>query len=438
MPAGDSALVEARVDGLRDDGLGVARVEGKVVFIENALPGETVRYQRRGRKRRYDIGLAVEWLTRSPARVTPRCTYFGVCGGCAFQHVASEAQIETKQQRLVEALHRIGGVQADRMLPPLTGPVWGYRRKARLGIRYVPKKGGVLLGFRERRKSYITSLDHCDVLHSTIAQLLVPLRRLISGLSCYDRLPQVEIAVGEAASALVFRHLVPLTEMDTVNLEAFAREHGIQVYLQPGNLDTVHPLWPADPPALTYTLDEYSIVNQFAPTDFIQVNTDLNRDLVRAAVQALAPEKDERVLDLYSGIGNFSLPLARRAGYVLGVEGDATLVGRARDNARRNGVANAEFKMTDLAEPSPAEPWLQMTYAKVLLDPPRSGAMQMIKLIPGLGAERVVYVSCNPETLARDSGWLVHQGGFDLRAAGIVDMFPHTAHVESIAIFEPR
>lgn len=435
---GTQPLVQAQVEALRDDGLGVARVGGKVVFIDNALPGETVRYRPRGRRRRYDTGFTVEWVTQSPERVAPRCEYFGVCGGCAMQHVAARTQIEYKQKRLLDSLHRIGGVAADQVLPPLVGPVWGYRRKARLGIRYVPKKGGVLLGFREKRKSYITSLDHCDVLHPTIAQLLVPLRRLIGALSCYDRLPQVEIAVGEDDRALVFRHLVPFTDADTAKLKAFAREHGVQVYLQPGNLETVRPLWPADPAPLTYSLDGFAITNRFAPTDFIQVNTDLNRELVRAAVGWLSPGPDERVLDLYCGIGNFTLPLARRAGHVTGMEGAAALVGRASENACDNGVANVSFGVADLADPDLTGNWLDVRYAKILLDPPRSGAIEIVKRIPALGPERIVYVSCNPETLARDTGWLVRKAGFRLRAVGIIDMFPHTAHVESMAVFEPR
>ncbi|MDH3636925.1 MAG: 23S rRNA (uracil(1939)-C(5))-methyltransferase RlmD [Gammaproteobacteria bacterium] len=436
--ADGQSLIQVQVDGLNDDGLGVARVDGKVVFIDNALPGETVRYRPQRRRRRYDTGQAVEWIERSPERVTPRCEYFGVCGGCAMQHLAAEAQIEYKQQHLLDSLHRIGGVEPDRELPPLVGPVWGYRRKARLGIRYVPKKGGVLLGFREKRKSYITSLDHCDVLDPTIAQLLVPLRQLIAALSCYDRLPQVEIAVGDDDRALVFRHLLLLTDADRAHLEAFAHKHNVQVYVQSGNLESVRPLWPTNPNLLTYALDEFHVTNRFAPTDFIQVNADLNRDLVRVAVDWLAPTRDEQVLDLFCGIGNFTLPLARRAGRVTGVEGAAALIDRARDNARHNGLANVNFEVADLGEPGLTAMWLKVHYAKILLDPPRSGAIEVLKRIPALCPERIVYVSCNPQTLARDAELLVRKSGFRLLAAGVIDMFPHTAHVESMAVFEPR
>ncbi len=438
IDSGSDRLIEVVIDGLSDDGRGVARIDGKVAFVDDALPGETVLFRPARRKRRYDTGLAVKRLVSSVHRVTPRCEYFGVCGGCAMQHVSTEAQIQHKQARLVDALQRIGGVAAERLLPPLCGQVWGYRCKARLGIRFVPKKGGVLVGFRERRKSYITPLDHCEVLHPRIAVLLAPLHRLVAALSCYDRLPQIEVAVGDADAALVFRHLEPLNTGDIDKLEKFAAEHRVQVYRQPGDLESVTPLFPVAPRPLTYTLDEFQITHRFAPTDFIQVNAGLNRNLVSTVVRWLNPQPGDWILDLFCGLGNFTLPLARLAGHVTGIEGAPAMVGRALENAQHNSIDNVSFFTADLFQSDVAGSWLHDGYSKILLDPPRSGAIEFVKRIPALAPERLVYVSCNPETLARDADFLVKKARFRLVAAGVIDMFPHTAHVESLAVFEPH
>jgi len=430
-----SSAPQARVTGLGHDGRGVGRHEGRVVFIDNALPGELVRY-RPGKKRRKVLTASVEaLLERSPHRVAPRCPYFGVCGGCALQHLDHPAQLTHKHQQLVDALERLAKVSPEQYLEPLAGEPWQYRRKARLGIRHVPKKGGVLVGFRERHKSYITSLDACLVLAPALSALLPGLHGLVAGLSCHDRIPQIEVAAGDNAVALVFRHLQALSEADHQRLIAFGRDNQARILLQPGGLDSIHALWPGQSEPLYYDIDG-DIRIRFEATDFIQVNGEQNRGLVARALALLEPGPDDSVLDLFCGVGNFSLPLARRAGRVIGVEGEARLARRAADNARANELHNVEFEAADLYSGEPAGRWREPCCDKLLLDPPRSGALEVIKMIPGIAPQRIVYVSCNPATLARDTELLVRKHGYCLRRAGIIDMFPHTAHVESIALFE--
>jgi len=428
-------VAETRVTGLGHDGRGVGRHDGRAVFIDGALPGELVRY-RPGKLRRKVLNAALETVVEgSPDRVEPPCPYFGTCGGCALQHLDYGAQVAHKHQQLVDSFERIAKVEPERYLDPLPSAPWHYRRKARLGIRYVPKKGGVLVGFRERHKSYITALDACLVLDETLSALLPGLHELVAGLSCYDRIPQIEIAAGDNAAALVFRHLEALTEADHERLAAFAADNDVQVLLQPGGLDTVHPLWPPRPDALYYELDN-GIRIRFEPTDFIQVNGEQNRRLVDQALALLEPDPGDRVLDLFCGVGNFSLPLARQTAHVTGVEGERRLVRRAADNAAGNEIDNVDFRAADLYAEALTGSWVEPSYNKLLLDPPRSGAMEVMKLMPDLAPDRVVYVSCNPATLARDAEMLVRKHGYRLRRAGIVDMFPHTAHVESMALFE--
>jgi 23S rRNA (uracil1939-C5)-methyltransferase len=359
-----------------------------------------------------------------------------VCGGCSLQHLETEAQLAAKQQVLQENLQHIGKVRPETILPPLTGPVWHYRRKARLGARLVPKKGGMLVGFRERAKSYIADMLSCEVLDQSISDLLPELRTVIAGLSCARRLPQVEVAVGDEDAALVFRHLEPLTEKDHTTLRAFGEQTGMQIHLQPKGLDSVRCLWPENPAPLSYTLPEFDVEILFRPTDFIQVNGQINRRMVHHALELLAPEPDDTVLDLFCGLGNFSLPLARQASQVTAVEMDALLIERARQNAVHNGIDNVTFVPGNLDAEDLDASWLHKTYDRILLDPPRTGAMEMVKRLGRLGAGRVVYVSCNPATLARDSEVLVHRHGYHLKAAGVMDMFPHTTHVESIAVFD--
>ncbi len=457
----------ASVDKFNFDGSGVARVEGKVTFIEGALPGEQVRFAYNKRRKSYDAGRAIEIITASPNRVhNPPCPYFGTCGGCVLQHLQADAQVAAKEQVLRDSFAHIGKVQPQSWTPPLRGPVWGYRRKARLGVRLVPKKGGILVGFREHRRSFITPLADCKILDARFARLLPLLPDLIKGLSCPDRVPQIEVAAGDRDAALVFRHLDPLTPQDRERLRRFGEDYTVQIYLQPGGADSVHPLWPEHPPTLAYRLAEHDVEILFAPTGFTQVNADVNAQMVNRALQWLDPRPDERVLDLFCGVGNFTLPLARRALSVTGLEWDAALLERARANAARNHVANVEFRRADLdvaasANPETADstgwaakshrqqaiapkpckqrpatpPWGSDRFDKLLLDPPRSGAIEAIKCLPADGPRRIVYVSCYPATLARDSEYLVHVLGYRLESACIMDMFPHTSHAESMALF---
>lgn len=430
-------LAEAKVESIDYEGHGVAHLNGKAVFIDGALPGETVVFRYHNKKKTHDTGRVVEVLQASPDRVTPRCAHFGVCGGCSLQHLHPAAQLPAKQRVLHDALTRIGKVQPQTWLAPLEGQSWGYRRRARLGVKFVPKKGGVLVGFRERRSAFITPLTFCEVLEVNVAQRLPDLAALIEGLSCPERVPQIEVAVGDNACAMVFRHLAPLTQADGSLLADFGRRHGIQVWLQPGGLDSVAPLWPAQPEALVYRLPEEGVEFEFAVTDFVQVNADLNRRMVRQALILLDPQPTEHVLDLFCGLGNFSLPLARRARTVLGIEGDARLIGKARLNAARNALHNAQFIAADLFKQEGPPPWGEARFDKWLLDPPRTGAAEPIQRLGSHALPaRIVYVSCNPATLARDAQVLVHDKGYRLTHAGVMDMFPQTSHVEAMAVFD--
>ena len=427
--------VEASVVSLSHEGRGIAHVDGETVFIDGALPGERVTFRYLMRRRGIGEGAVIEVLEPSPERIAPRCAHFGLCGGCSLQHVSPESQLQLKQELLADQFSRIGKVQPEAWLPPLTGPAWGYRRRARLAVKHVPKKGGVLVGFRERYSPYVAAIGGCDVLAPRVGRLLPQLARLIEGLSVVRQVPQIEVAIGDDTAALVFRNLAPLTDEDRRRLIEFGQLHGFQMYQQPGNESTIDRLWP-EQAELTYRLDEFDVELAFLPTDFTQVNAEINRKMIAHAIELLALDSSQRVLDLFCGLGNFTLPLARRAGYVVGVEGDFGLVERARANARRNGIDNCEFHVADLAGDVRDLPWMRQSYERILLDPPRSGAGQLIPQIAGLGAERIVYVSCGPAALARDAGMLVHQYGYTLRSAGVMDMFPHTAHVESIALFE--
>jgi 23S rRNA (uracil1939-C5)-methyltransferase len=425
----------AQITDLSHEGRGVAHVDGKTVFIDDALPGERVEWVRLKRGRNFDEGRLERVLEASPDRVTPRCAHFGVCGGCALQHLASERQLEFKQSQLTEALTRIGRVTPARVLEPLQADVWGYRRRARLAARWVPKKNRTVVGFRERSTPYVADLKRCEVLQPPVDNLIEPLSALITALSIRNRVPQIEIAVADNGVALVIRVLEPLTPADHQLLHQFARDQDVQIYLQPGGYETVAPLVPGAAP-LEYRLPALDLSLQFLPTDFVQVNTQLNIRMIERALELLAPQPGEQVLDLFCGLGNFSLPLARTGAQVVGVEGDANLVERARANAERNGLANAEFFSANLADEAfAAASWATRTYDKVLLDPPRAGAKEALATIARSGASMVLYISCHPGSLARDAGILVHEHGFDLAAAGVMDMFPHTAHVESAALF---
>ncbi len=423
----------ARVEGLTHEGEGVVH-GGKTAFVAGALPGELIRFRRTRRHRQHDDGELLAVLEASPGRVAPRCPHFGVCGGCALQHLAPAAQLAAKDAELRHALAGLARVTPGRWLGPLEGPPWGYRRRARLGVKFVRKKDTVVVGFRERAAPYVAQLRSCDVLAPPAGELIAPLAAMLTGLSIREHLPQIEVAVADNATALVLRVLRAPAPEDEARLAAFAAVHGVRLYLQPGGLDSVRELRAAHEP-LHYRMPRFELEMQFAPTDFIQVNGAVNESLVQRAVELLEVGPAARVLDLYCGLGNFSLPLARRAAQVVGVEGDAALIERARENARRNGLTNAEFHAADLAAtPDPDLPWVRRGYTHVLLDPPRTGARAVLAAVARLAPQRLLYISCHPGSLARDLGVLVHEHGFALEAAGVVDMFPHTAHVESLAL----
>ena len=431
------AIELADVESLDQEGRGVAHVGGKAVFIDGALPGETVRFQRVRRQRRYDEASVVEILRAAPERVTPRCRHFGICGGCSLQHLDHGAQLAAKGRIVAEALERIGGVTPDAWLPPLTGPIWSYRRRARVGSKFVDKKGKVLVGFRERGSPLLADLEMCEVLASPAGDLITPLAELIGALDIKRRVAQIEVAVADNLTALVLRVLEDPTPTDLAKMRDFETRHGLALYLQRGGLDTVVPLTQPGL-ALRYDLPGLSAGIEFAPTDFVQVNGELNRQMVARAISLLEPREGDRALDLFCGLGNFSLPLAQRVAEVAAVEVDAALVARARENAVRNGISNAVFHAADLAAEVARDGWTRGTYDLVLLDPPRAGAREVLPVAVASRPRRVVYVSCHPGSFARDAGILVQQLGYRLVSAGIMDMFPHTSHVESIALFEPQ
>jgi 23S rRNA (uracil1939-C5)-methyltransferase len=441
------------VESLDLEAQGVARRlggdgEGKVVFIEGALPTERVQVQVARKKNNWEQGPMSALARESAQRVRPVCPHFGLhagaCGGCKMQHLHPAAQVAVKQRVLEDNLWHLAKVKPERVLRPIEGPAWGYRDRARLSVRFVAKKATVLVGFHERKSRYVADMQVCPVLPAKVSAMLLPLRALIGSMDQRDRLPQIELAAGETVTALVLRHLEPLTEADRGRLRQFGKQHGVQWWLQPKGPDSVHLLDTGGLP-LAYSLPEYGITMPFKPTDFTQVNPHINRVLVQRALRLLAPQPQERVIDWFCGLGNFTLPLATQARTVLGLEGSEELVQRARDNAALNGLAAKtqfaarnlfEISGHDLQELGAAERWL--------VDPPREGAFALVKAVADLRSsqsgwvapQRIVYVSCNPATLARDAGLLVHQGGYRCMQAGVVNMFPHTAHVESIAVFE--
>jgi 23S rRNA (uracil1939-C5)-methyltransferase len=419
------------------EGSGVLDVGGKRVFVPGVIGGEQVDFRRRRQRRNFDEGELVTIRMPSASRVAPRCAVFGRCGGCSLQHVDPAGQLALKERSLLESLRRIGGIVPERVLPAVTEAQWGYRRRARLAVRDVPGKGRVLVGFRERDKPYITDMQHCETLDPALAALLPALSTLVGGLSLRARIPQIELARGDEALAVVFRVLDPPTAADRGAIGEFARQHVLQAWLQPGAESTLAPLDPACPPAdLAYGLPDFGLRLAFGPLDFVQVHAAMNRKLIAQALSLLAPGPDDRVLDLYCGIGNFSLPLARSAGEVLGMELAAASVARAAANAQLNGISNAHFVQLDLAGEQAAAAVAATGSSLVLLDPPRNGALELLPALGRLPARRLVYVSCHPGTLARDARILAAEHGFRLRAAGVLDMFPQTAHVESMALFE--
>jgi 23S rRNA (uracil1939-C5)-methyltransferase len=428
---------EALVESIDHEGVGVAHVDGKVVFIDGAVTGERVAFARRRSRGHFDLGTMTQVLQPSAQRVQPRCRYFGICGGCAMQHVEPASQVAAKQRVLEDNLARLGKVTPEQVLPPISGPSWGYRNRARLSIHYVAKKGGVLVGFHERRSSFVADTWSCEVLAPHVSALIPALREMFTAMTIRDRVPQLEVAVGEEVTVFVLRHLEPIPDEDAQRLRAFADAHGIQWWLQPKGPDTAHPWYPLDAPALDYRLPEFGLALRYGPTEFTQVNAGVNRALVRRAIDLLDPQPDERVGDLFCGLGNFTLAIASRGAAVVGMEGSPSLVERARENARLNGLeARAAFVAYDLYADAEGALAKLGRVDKLLIDPPRDGAVEICK---GLGEDlpsRIVYVSCSPGTLARDAGVLVNVKGYRLTRAGVVNMFPHTGHVESIALFE--
>lgn len=432
---------EATITDLSHDGKGVTRIDGKAVFVSGALLGEQVKLRIRKRHRHYDEAEVVELVTRSPHRVEPLCRHFGQCGGCSLQHLDAESQIEVKQRVLKDNFERIGKVAPERWLPPLTDVPWGYRRKGRLSVRQVAKKGRVLVGFREESNPrFVADITQCEVVHPALGPKIGLLAELVGGLDAATEIPQIEFAAGDDTVALVFRHMSPLGERDLAALTAFGQQHGFAIYLQPGGVTSVHPLWPEHPRlAFRIPSDDAAVADvelEFRPLDFVQVNAGMNRRMMARAMELLDPQPSDRVLDLFCGLGNFTLPIARRVAEVVGVEGEHGLVERAAENAARNGIANARFEVANLFEDQRHAHWAKQPWDKLLLDPPRAGADKVLEYLPHKETRRIVYVSCHPGSLARDAGILVQKHGFRLSAAGVMDMFPHTAHVESIALFE--
>lgn len=429
-----------KIESLDHEGRGIARRDGKTIFIEGALTGETVTASVYRKKPSYENANVQRVLRESSQRVTPQCVNFGRCGGCSMQHLDARAQVAAKQRVLEDNLWHIGKVVAGQMLSPIHGPTWRYRRRARMTARYVVKKGGSLIGFHERKSSFVTDMSSCEVLLPRVSNLLPPLRDLVGKLSIRERLPQIEVACGDTVDVLVLRVLEPPSNADKVLLKAFANDHGVYLYLQPKGPETAHPFWPEQAADLYYTLPEYDVKMPFFPTEFTQVNHDVNRVLVHRALALLAPKAGERVADMFCGIGNFSLPIARSGAHVTGIEGSASLVKRAAENAAFNGLSGqVQYRTMNLFEID-ADGFAALCagsrFDRMLIDPPRDGAAELVKSLPVAPPARIVYVSCNSATLARDASMLVHEQGYVLSAAGVVNMFPHTAHVESIAVFD--
>ncbi len=426
------------VESIDQEGRGIAHSEGKVIFIEGAITGERVTYSPYRRKPTFENAQLGEILRPSFMRVQPKCIHFGVCGGCSIQHLDEAAQVAVKQRILEDNLARIGKVTPEALLPPIHGMPWRYRQRARLSVRYVIKKGKTLVGFHEKRSSFVADLTLCEVMPEKISRLIPLLSKLVDGLSIRDRLPQIEVACGDQVDVLVLRIMEPLTADDEAGLRAFADAHAIQFWLQPKGPDTCHPFHPLDTAPLTYTLPEFGIEMPFAPTEFTQVNHQLNRVMVHRALRLLDPQPGERVADFFCGLGNFTLPIAKSGARVLGIEGSEALVKRARQNAAHNGLSgNTEFQAMNLFEMDAAALTGLGTFDRWLIDPPRDGAVELVKAItPESAPRRIVYVSCNPATLARDAAVLVQVHGYALKLAGVMNMFPQTSHVESIAVFE--
>lgn len=425
------------VESLDFEGRGVAHVDGKTIFIHGALPYEEVTFSSFRKKPNFENADVVEIRRESFLRTTPACPHYGVCGGCAMQHLEPAAQVAAKQRVLEDNLKHIGKVQAEAMLPPIYGPTWGYRHRARLSVKNVIKKGGVLVGFHEKRSSFIADMQSCKVLPPDISALLMPLRGLVESLSIHSNLPQIELAVGAHVTALVLRIMEPLTSTDEQKLKDFADQYRVQFWLQTKGPETAKAFYPLDAPELTYELPEFNVSMPYKPTEFTQVNSAINQVMVGRALRMLDPQPGENIADMFCGLGNFTLPIARSGATVLGVEGSQALVDRARENAVKNGLDHlTRYAVSNLFEVTTEQIQAWGQFDKMLIDPPRDGALALVTNLPENGPKRIVYVSCSPSTLARDAGILVNEKGYRMLSAGVINMFPHTGHVESIALFE--
>ncbi len=430
-------MSETVIESLDHEGRGVAHVDGKTIFVEGALPLERVVFASYRKKASYELANTVRVIESSALRSRPQCPHFGICGGCSMQHLDLAGQAATKQRVLEDALWHLARIKPAVIYPAIYGPSWGYRSRARLGVRLVQKNGGVLVGFHEKRSSYVADMDSCEVVPPHVSVLLPKLRELIGELSILDRVPQIEIAVGDEVTVLVLRILQALNPADEVRIKKFAEDNSVQVWLQPDGPESARPFHPLEAPPLSYTLPDFDLRFYFRPADFTQVNYGINRSLVRRAMSLLAPQPGERIGDLFCGLGNFTLPIARSGAFALGLEGSGPLVARARDNAQRNGLAvNTAFSVANLFDATEESIAALGKLDKLLIDPPREGAMAVVRALGTSGPSRIVYVSCSPATLARDAAVLVHEQGYRLSGAGIANMFPHTSHVESIALFE--
>lgn len=431
-------LITANIDNFSHDGAGIARIEGKTTFVQGALPNETVQFKYTDIKNQYDKGVCVSVLSPSPLRAKPKCQYYDICGGCSLQHLNTDAQIEMKQSELLEHLKHLGKTSPLHILPPLTAATWGYRHKARLSVRYVNKKNKMLVGFREKLSGrFIADIERCEILYPAVGDLISELKVFLETLSNHKEIAQCEVAVGKGKTALILRHLSPFQQTDLTALKSFAKLHEIKWFLQSGGPDTIKPLEGNDM-YLQYRLPSWDLLFQFKPQDFTQVNPSINEKMVNLAIELLSPDPSDKILDLFCGLGNFSLPLAKRCAEVVGVEGSEEMTERACMNAALNQIHNTAFFAADLFKSIEGFAWAKQHYDKLLLDPPRAGAKEICEQIERFGARRIVYVSCAPQTLARDTEILVHQKGYTLIKAGVMDMFPHTAHVESIALFEKK
>lgn len=429
--------ITVEIQGLSHDGRGIASINGKTTFVNGAIAGETVTCKITKKHSRYNEAEVVNIINPAKERVTPGCAHFSICGGCSMQHIADDAQIQIKQKILIEQLKHFGNVEPENILAPLSGNTWHYRRKARLGVRFVRKKNKLLVGFREKFSNFLADIQSCPVLHKSIGTRITELSHLIASLSQFDHIPQVEVAAGDQETALVFRHMTPLTDDDIAKLCEFGKTYSFAIYLQPNPPEKIHKIWPQNSSLyLQYKLPDYQLTMQFHPLDFTQVNGEVNLVMLKQAIALLDLQPGDTVLDLFCGLGNFSLPIARHAKQVIGIEGSKEMVERAHENAELNQIKNAEFYAANLMEPTEAASWMQNRYDKILIDPPRTGAKEIIPFFNRWKAKKIVYVSCNPATLARDAKELVHTLGYKLKFAGVINMFPHTSHIEAIALFE--